>query len=74
MPVPGATSLRSAGGWLVTSIDRTAYPQFRRAVSVRELRETFTPADDEVAWAREKSRTENEILLTSRNQLSRVHQ
>jgi len=27
----------------VTSIERTAYPQFKRAVSARELRETFTP-------------------------------
>ncbi|MGH3403357.1 MAG: DUF4158 domain-containing protein [Streptosporangiaceae bacterium] len=46
----------------MASIDRTAYPQFRRAGSVRELRETFTPADDEVAWVREKSRTEHHLL------------
>ena len=31
--------------------------------SVRELQETFTPTDDDVAWAREKSRTEHHLLL-----------
>lgn len=29
---------------------------------MRELRETFTPTDDEVAWARGKSRTEHHLL------------
>jgi hypothetical protein len=31
-------------------IGRTAYPRFKRAVPVRELREAFTPAAGEIAW------------------------
>jgi hypothetical protein len=36
----------------VASIEHTAYPQFRRAISGRELDEAFTPTQDEVSWAR----------------------
>jgi hypothetical protein len=48
--------------WLVASIERTAYPQFRRAVSACELRETFTPTEDEIGWARDRSRSEHHLL------------
>jgi hypothetical protein len=35
----------------LTSIERTAYPQFRRLTTARVLHVFFTPAEDEVAWA-----------------------
>jgi hypothetical protein len=36
----------------VTSIERTAYPRFKRLPSVRELHVFYTPQHGEVAWAR----------------------
>jgi len=36
--------------WLA-SIDRTAYPRFKRHPSAAELRELYTPTDAELAWA-----------------------
>jgi hypothetical protein len=35
----------------VTSIERTAYPQFKRLTSARVLHVFFTPSEDEAAWA-----------------------
>ncbi|NYH80716.1 hypothetical protein FHR84_004082 [Actinopolyspora biskrensis] len=35
----------------MASIDRTAYPRFKRVVSARELEEAFTPSAEEGAWA-----------------------
>jgi uncharacterized protein DUF4158 len=46
----------------VASIERTAYPRFKRAVPVRELDEAFTPAAGEIAWARELTRTPEHLL------------
>lgn len=34
------------GVWVVTAIDRTAYPRFTRVVPARELAEAFTPTVD----------------------------
>ena len=42
-------------GLRVTSIERTAYPQFRRLTSARVLHVFFTPAAEEIAWARERT-------------------
>jgi TnpA family transposase len=39
----------------VASLERTAYPRFKRLISERELREFFTPSAEEVAWARERT-------------------
>ena len=36
----------------MTSIERTAYPRFKRVPSARELHVFYTPQPDEVAWAR----------------------
>jgi len=36
----------------VTSIERTAYPQFKKLISARMLHLSFTPTADEVTWAR----------------------
>jgi hypothetical protein len=34
----------------MTSIERTAYPRFKRVVAARELREAFTPTTGETIW------------------------
>jgi hypothetical protein len=36
----------------VTSIERTAYPRFRRLTSARVLHVFFTPKAEEIAWDR----------------------
>ena len=46
----------------MASIDRTAYPRFKRVVSGRELAESFTPTSDEVTWARGKTQTDAHLL------------
>jgi hypothetical protein len=47
---------------LLAWMERTAYPRFKRAVPVRELREAFTPAAGEIAWAREQARAPEHLL------------
>ncbi|GAB3701491.1 DUF4158 domain-containing protein [Nocardiopsis sp. NPDC006832] len=39
----------------MTSIERTAYPQFKRLTSARMLHVSFTPNADEIGWARERT-------------------
>lgn len=46
----------------MASIDRTAYPRFKRVVSARELAEAFTPTPDEMEWARVKTTAEQHLL------------
>ncbi|MGH3181120.1 MAG: DUF4158 domain-containing protein, partial [Streptosporangiaceae bacterium] len=46
----------------MTSIERTAYPQFRRLTTARVLHVFFTPSEDEVAWARERTETPEALL------------
>ncbi|MEV6957459.1 DUF4158 domain-containing protein [Streptomyces sp. NPDC051183] len=46
----------------MASVERTAYPRFKRTITSRELHESFTPATAEVAWARGKSRTDGHLL------------
>jgi hypothetical protein len=38
----------------VTSIERTAYPRFKRLMSAREMHVFFTPKPEEAAWVRER--------------------
>lgn len=41
-------------GWVsMTSIERTAYPRFKRLITARELHVFFTPSEEERAWAEE---------------------
>lgn len=47
----------------MASIERTAYPRFKKVVSARELYEAFTPTPGETAWAREATRTEANLLV-----------
>jgi hypothetical protein len=37
----------------MTSIERTAYPRFKRQITARELHVFFTPGEEERAWAGE---------------------
>jgi hypothetical protein len=37
----------------MASIERTAYPRFKRFMSARELHVFYTPQPDEIVWARE---------------------
>jgi hypothetical protein len=46
----------------VTSIERTAYPRFKRVLSPRELHVFFTPQPDEVAWARGLTGSDEHLL------------
>ena len=46
----------------MTSIERTAYPQFRRLTTARVLHVFFTPTEDEAAWARERTETPESLL------------
>ncbi len=46
----------------MASIDRTAYPRFKRVVSVRELTEAFTLTKDEIEWASGRTHTEQHLL------------
>ena len=46
----------------MTSIERTAYPQFKRLTSARVLHVFFTPAAEEAAWARERTASPEALL------------
>jgi len=46
----------------MTSIERTAYPRFRRVVSARELHGFYTPIADDGSWARESTRSDEHLL------------
>ena len=46
---------RVLAGWFMASVERTAYPRFRRFMSARELHVFCTPAAEEIAWARENA-------------------
>ena len=46
----------------MASIDRTAYPRFKRVISARELAESFTPARGEVEWARGRAQNDQHFL------------
>ena len=46
----------------MASIDRTAYPRFKRSVPARELREAFTPTGEEAGWAGAATRSTSHQL------------
>lgn len=46
----------------MTSIDRTAYPRFKRMITSRELADCFSPSGDEIAWARETTVSDPHLL------------
>ena len=46
----------------MASVERTAYPRFRRFMSARELHVFYTPAAEEIAWARENASSDEHLL------------
>ncbi|MGH3783216.1 MAG: DUF4158 domain-containing protein [Pseudonocardiaceae bacterium] len=46
----------------MASIERTAYPRFKRFLSARELHVFYTPKAQEIAWAREVAGTGQHLL------------
>ena len=59
---PGAGT---PGGWAecgLASIDRTAYPRFKRSISAQELRQAYSPSLEEMEWARGLTDTDDHLL------------
>ena len=50
----------------MASIERTAYPRFKRFMSVRELQVFYTPQPDEIVWAREVAGSDVEGVQQAR--------
>ncbi|MFF7234508.1 DUF4158 domain-containing protein [Streptomyces sioyaensis] len=48
----------------MASVERTAYPRFKRIISERELAQFFTPDEAEVAWAAKRTHERPERLIT----------
>jgi hypothetical protein len=46
----------------VTSIERTAYPRFKRLITAHELHLFFAPSRDEVEWAAGRSDSDEHLL------------
>ena len=46
----------------MASVERTAYPRFRRFMSARELHVFYTPVAEEIAWARENASSDEHLL------------
>ncbi|MGH3823617.1 MAG: hypothetical protein ACRDRA_12435 [Pseudonocardiaceae bacterium] len=49
----------------MASIERTAYPRFKRFMSVRELHVFYTLQPDEIVWAREVAGSDEHRLLAA---------
>ncbi|WP_222722432.1 DUF4158 domain-containing protein [Actinomadura alba] len=49
-------------GWVVTSIERTAYPRFKRLITAHELYLFFSPTRDELAWASDATDCDEHLL------------
>ncbi len=48
-------------GWVVTSMERTAYPRFQRLITARTLHLFFSPSRDELEWAADATDCEGGI-------------
>jgi len=46
----------------MASVERTAYPRFRRFMSARELHVFYTPVPEEITWARENAGSDEHLL------------
>lgn len=46
----------------MASIERTAYPRFKRFLSARELHVFYTPQPDEIEWARSVASSDEHLL------------
>jgi uncharacterized protein DUF4158 len=61
-PVTRSPWLRWCDVGLVVSIERTAYPRFKRLITAHELHLFFSPTRDEVAWASEATDCDEHLL------------
>jgi fructose-1,6-bisphosphatase len=57
----------------MTSIERTAYPRFTRAPSVKELRELFTPTDVAFVATRARGPAQKFALMVLLKVYERLH-
>ncbi|MEI5033634.1 DUF4158 domain-containing protein [Streptomyces sp. S1A(2023)] len=48
--------------WVVTSIERTAYPRFKRLITAHELHLFFSPSRDELEWAADVTDCDEHLL------------
>lgn len=48
--------------WVVTSIERTAYPRFKRLITAHELHLFFSPSRDELEWAADATDCDEHLL------------
>lgn len=60
----------------MTSIERTAYPRFKRLITARELHLFFSPSREEVLWSQERADSEDHqlsllLLLKSYQRMAR---
>ncbi|MFE4367782.1 DUF4158 domain-containing protein [Streptomyces sp. NPDC056835] len=46
----------------MTSIERTAYPRFKRLITARELHLFFSPSRDELEWAADATDCDEHLL------------
>ncbi|GAB3691113.1 MULTISPECIES: Tn3 family transposase [Actinomycetes] len=46
----------------MASIDRTAYPRFKKSVPPQELYDVFTPSPKEIEWAQRATRSDEHLL------------
>ncbi|MFF0063561.1 DUF4158 domain-containing protein [Streptomyces sp. NPDC005279] len=49
-------------GWVVTSIEWTAYPRFKRLITAHELHLFFSPTRDELQWASNATDCDEHLL------------
>ncbi|MER8225322.1 DUF4158 domain-containing protein [Streptomyces sp. NPDC094143] len=49
-------------GWVVASIERTAYPRFKRLITAHELHLFFSPTRDELQWAADATDCDEHLL------------
>ena len=50
------------GAFGMTSIERTAYPRFKRLITARELHLFFSPGLEEAQWAAERTESDEHQL------------
>jgi Domain of unknown function (DUF4158) len=46
----------------LTSIERTAYPRFKRLITAGELHHFFSPSQEETQWAAERTDSDGHLL------------
>lgn len=60
--VGGDVDCRLGLGWVVTSIERTAYPRFKRLITAHELHLFFSPTRHELEWAADRTDSDEHLV------------